>query len=164
MADVATPTDHVDYRRARFTTRLPGERLYTAAHFWLLAVDGGSAWRVGFTKFATRMLGDMVDYGFEVKAGDTLTVGAIIGWMEGFKAITDLYAVVSGAFRGSNPALEKNLDLLRSDPYGAGWLYEAAGTPEAAALDVRGYVNILNSVIDGMLAGESMPPEVSHER
>ncbi len=55
-------------------------------------------WRVGFTKFATRMLGDFVEHAFEPKVGDPVTVGQTIGWVEGFKALTDLYCVADGTF------------------------------------------------------------------
>ena len=56
------------YKRSRFSTRLPIDRRYTAGHYWLAEEEHG-VWRVGFTKFATRMLGDLVEYAFSVYAG-----------------------------------------------------------------------------------------------
>ena len=47
------------YKRARFVTRLPVDRLYSPSHFWI-AEDKAGVWRVGFTRFATRMLGQIV--------------------------------------------------------------------------------------------------------
>ena len=48
------------YKRSNFVTHLPVECLYSPSHFWLRKV-GDSRWRVGFTKFATRMLGEIVE-------------------------------------------------------------------------------------------------------
>ena len=140
------PQESVRYKRSRFSTRLPAERLYTASHFWL-ASQMPEVWRVGFTKFATRMLGELVEYGFEVKNGDAVQVGQIIGWVEGFKAASDLFCVVAGEFQGENPDLESDVGLVQSDPYGKGWLYKVKGTPEADSVDVHGYVAILDATI-----------------
>ena len=62
------------FKRARFTTRLPVNRRYTPAHYWLFEESSG-VWRIGFTKFATRMLGDLVEYDFSVTAGTVVAVG-----------------------------------------------------------------------------------------
>jgi glycine cleavage system H protein len=137
------------YKRSRFSTRLPVGRRYTASHYWLAEVEAG-LWRVGFTKFATRMLGDFVEHGFEPREGDPVTVGQTIGWVEGFKALTDLYCVADGAFVGGNPALEKDVTLADSDPYGQGWLYAVRGTPDPGATDVHGYAAMLDLTIDKM--------------
>jgi glycine cleavage system H protein len=94
------------------------------------------------------MLGELVEYGFEVKSGDPVQVGQVIGWIEGFKALSDLYCVVEGHFQGGNPDLENNIALIHTDPYGEGWLYLVKGTPEANSVDVRGYVEILDRTID----------------
>jgi glycine cleavage system H protein len=150
------PLACVPFRRARFSTRLPPDRQYTASHFWVARVeappeappDAGAAYRVGFTQFATRMLGDLVEHEFEVKTGNALRVGQVIGWIEGFKAASDLYSVIEGAFVGGNPALAHDINLIDADPYGAGWLYEARGAPEPGCVDVDGYVAILNATID----------------
>jgi glycine cleavage system H protein len=137
----------IPYKRSRFSTRLPADRKYTPSHFWLLEVGAG-LWRVGCTKFATRMLGDLVEYGFEVKPGTAVTPGDTIGWVEGFKATTDLYCVVRGTFHGPNADLERNPALMDSDPYGAGWLYSVEGEPDPAAVDAAGYVALLDLAID----------------
>jgi len=146
---VAQPDNVVLYKRSRFTTRLPADRLYAPSHFWIAQVDG-DVYRVGFTKFATRMLGDIVEHGFETKPGDSIIVGQTIGWIEGFKAVTDLYAVAEGEFLGQNPALREDITLIDSDPYGAGWLYSIRGTPEPNSVDVQGYTEILDVTIARM--------------
>jgi glycine cleavage system H protein len=137
------------YKRSRFRTRLPGDRMYTRSHFWLVEAEPG-VWRVGLTKFAARMLGDVVDLGFDVSAGDPVELGQTVGWLEGFKARTDLYAVASGSFAGPNPVLETDIDIIDADRYGRGWLYAVRGRPDPGASDVQGYVKVLDATIDRM--------------
>jgi glycine cleavage system H protein len=144
--------DDVAFNREQFRTRLPGDRLYTASHYWLKPDEEG--WRVGLTKFATRMLGEMVEYDFEVKQGEPITCGQIVGWLEGFKATSDLYAVMDGAFLKGNGALEENIGYVHADPYNRGWLYAAEGEPDAERVDVNGYAEILNQTIDRILQQE----------
>lgn len=145
-----SPTQFVYYKRSRFSGRLPADRLYTPSHFWLLQVEPG-LWRVGFTKFATRMLGDFVEHGFQAKPGDPVAIGQTIGWVEGFKALTDLYCVLDGTFVGANPAVDQDVTLTDTDPYGRGWLYAVRGTPDPNATDVHGYAALLDLTIDKML-------------
>ena len=138
------------YKRARFLTHLPEGRLYTRSHCWLLEVRSG-VWRVGLTQFASRMLGNVVEFGFSVHGGETVAVGQSAGWIEGFKAVSDIYCVAAGEFLGPNPALDSDITLLDSKPYGDGWLYEVAGLPDPETVDVMGYVAILDATIDKML-------------
>ena len=137
------------YRRSRFSTRLLTDRLYTGSHFWLQEREPG-VWRVGLTKFAARMLGDVVDVGFDVAAESTVRLGDALGWFEGFKARSDLYSVVAGRFVSGNPALDQDVDIIDRDRYGAGWLYEVEGTRDPDARDAAGYVRWLDEVIDRM--------------
>lgn len=137
----------VRYKRSRFATRLPSDRLYTASHFWIAQQDDG-LWRIGLTKFASRMLGDVVDLGFDVKPGDRIELGQSIGWLEGFKARTDLYTVAAGRFAGRNPDLDADIDLVDTDRYKRGWLYAVDGQPDADACDVQGYIKVLDETID----------------
>lgn len=145
--------DTIFYKRSRFSSRLPVDRRYTASHFWMSEIESG-VWRVGFTKFATRMLGDLVEHGFEVKEADAVTVGQTIGWVEGFKALTDLYCVIDGIFVGGNEALDKDLTLTDKEPYGQGWLYAVRGSPDPNSLDVQGYMQLLDQTIDKMRSSQ----------
>ena len=147
------PLPTVLYRRARFTTRLPVAYRYSRAHAWL-AEEPGGLWRIGLTKFAARMLGEMVDHGFEVEAAAAVHPGQILGWLEGFKAISDLFCVAEGRFAGGNPLLKTQIEVINHDPYGAGWLYRVDGTPDAQSLDVDGYQRLLDATIDRMLERE----------
>ena len=145
-----SPADLVPYKRSRFQTRLPRGRLYTASHFWLLEREPG-LWRVGFTRFATRMLGEIVEHGFEAKVGEAVKVGQTIGWVEGFKALTDLYCVADGEFAGGNPLLDADTTLIDKKPYAEGWLYELRNaTPEPNSMPVEKYTELLDATIDKM--------------
>jgi glycine cleavage system H protein len=149
VSPVGGPT--VYYRRSRFTTHLPADRRYSPAHYWLLEESSG-VWRVGLTKFATRMLGDIVEFEFTAPPGATLGVGDEIGSIEGLKAVTSVFAAGSGRFLGEGDPLRQDVTLAESDPYGKGWLYRLQGEPASDTVDVQGYVAILDATIDKMLA------------
>ena len=138
------------YKRARFSTRLPLDRRYTAAHYWLSEETSG-VWRVGFTKFATRMLGDLVEYEFSVNEGSRIALGQQIGSIEGFKALTAIYSVADGEFLGVGGDFEADITLAESDPYGRGWLYGVKGQPDPGSVDVYGYIKLLDQTIDRLL-------------
>ncbi len=138
------------FKRSHFATRLPVDCFYSPSHFWAREIEEG-VWRIGFTKFATRMLGDMVDHGFEVKTSAAIEPGQILGWVEGFKAISDVYGFLGGEFTGTNPELQTTIALINKKPYAEGWLYEACGTLDDKCVDAEGYAAILNQTIDKML-------------
>jgi len=138
------------YKRATFATRLPTPYLYTQAHTWLSS-QGTAQWRVGYTKFALRMLGELVDVQFEVAPGAAIQTGDVLGMIEGFKAISDVYAMGQGRFLLANPELATGLERINREPYDAGWLYEFCGTPDSRALDVNGYRELLDATIDRLL-------------
>lgn len=144
------PPAEIPYNRSRFSTRLIEDRLYTAGHSWLEREDG-EVWRVGFTKFAVRMLGEIVELGFETEPGATVETGQVIGWLEGFKAVTDMYSPLAGRFEGFNPAVDAEAALLSRDPYRKGWLFRVRGQPGGDCLDVHAYVALLDTTIDKML-------------
>jgi len=138
------------YKRCEFTTRLPVACHYSPSHFWLAPEEPG-LWRVGLTEFATRMMGEIVEHHFDPAPGAPISPGQVIGWVEGFKALTELFCVASGEFSGANPALKENVSLLSSDPYGDGWLYRVRGEPDATCVDAEGYRAILDGIIDRLL-------------
>lgn len=144
---------YLRYKRSHFSTRLPLLRRYTAGHLWLWEQPGG-LWRVGFTKFALRMLGDPVELEFEAKPGEAVDKGQVVGWVEGFKAVTDVFSPLSGEFVGANPALDADIELLSSALYDEGWLFAIRGEPDAETVDAPGYEAILDATIDKMLGEE----------
>ncbi len=116
-----------------------------------LEAEGESIWRVGFTRFATRMLGEAVELDFETKPGSEVETGQVIGWLEGFKAVSDIYTPLSGRFDGSNPGLDNDMEVIHADPYGRGWLFRIHGTPGDDCIDVHGYMSTLDATIDKMM-------------
>jgi glycine cleavage system H protein len=140
------------YKRSTFVTHLPAEYLYSPTHFWIAKVpEEPGLWRIGYTKFATRMLGEMVDQQWEKQVGDAVRSGEIIGSIEGFKAISDIYSIADGLFAGGNPALRDRIELVSEEPYGAGWLYIVEGQPDAKCTDLASYRTLLDSTIDRIL-------------
>jgi len=138
------------YKRSNFVTHLPVDCLYSPSHFWL-AKTGGVRWRIGFTKFATRMLGEIVEVRFEKPPGSPLSGGEIVGSIEGFKAISDIYSCAHGTFGGGNPALAASVESVGKDPYGEGWLYEVGGEPDDKCVPLEQYRALLDTTIDKIL-------------
>jgi glycine cleavage system H protein len=153
----------IRFRHAHFSARFPAAYRYAPSHFWLAPADAGAKiaadgrcshglWRVGFTKFATRMLGELVEMTLEIGPGAAVSAGQRLGTVEGFKAVSDLYAVVEGTFVGQNAAVTAEACLTHSDPYAAGWLYQVEGVPASETLDVHGYIALLTETIDRLQA------------
>jgi glycine cleavage system H protein len=141
----------VRFKHARFSARLPAEFRYSLSHYWMAPdPEREGAWRVGFTKFATRMLGELVEARYEVAEGDPVTSGQQIGYVEGFKAASDLFSVMEGKFNRGNPILEEDACIVKSSPYVDGWLYSVDGEPEETSVDVDGYVEHLGQLIEKM--------------
>lgn len=97
------------------------------------------------------MLGEMVDHGFETPPDAIVQSGQIVGWVEGFKAISDLFCIADGRFGNGNPILKEKINLIDKDPYGAGWLYMIKGSPDSKCVDVHAYQKILDKAIDKIL-------------
>lgn len=141
----------IRYQRATFVTHLPVTSLYAPSHCWL-ARHASGRWRTGFTKFALRMLGEVVEVQFDHAVGAPVEPGDILGSIEGFKAVSDLFCVGRGRFAGGNPQLLEDPEVLSREPYAAGWLYEFDGEPDSRCLDVAGYQALLDATIDRILA------------
>ncbi len=147
--------EYAKFKHARFSARFPKTYRYSRSHYWMAEDEGEPGlWRVGFTKFATRMLGELVEAEFEKKEGEPVSPGQQIGWVEGFKAASDVFCVMEGAFHGGNALLQEDACIVRSDPYIDGWLYAVRGQPEEDSLDADGYLDYLNETITRMQAQE----------
>ena len=101
----------------------PKNLRYTKEHEWARR-DGGAV-VVGVTAHAQEALGDVV-YVELPKVGDTLTAGSPFGVVESTKAVSELFAPVSGKVTKVNTALSDEPSNINSDPYGAGWIVEVA--------------------------------------
>jgi glycine cleavage system H protein len=101
----------------------PAELQYTAEHEWV-KIDGDRV-RVGITSYAQAALGDIV-YVSLPGVGDNIEAGATCGEVESTKSVSDIYAPVSGEVVEINAALDGTPELVNSDPYGEGWMFEVS--------------------------------------
>ena len=95
--------------------------LYSRSHEWVL-VDGESA-RVGITDHAQDALGQIVDVQLPL-IGDAVVAGKAVAEVESSKSVSDSGSPVSGTVVLVNELLADQPELINSDPFGAGWLYE----------------------------------------
>ena len=98
---------------------VPSDLRYTKEHEWI-RVEGDEA-VIGITQFAADQLGDIVFVELP-DAGRALQQAATFGVVESVKAVSDLYAPVSGEVSGTNDALAGAPEAVNTDPYGAGWM------------------------------------------
>jgi glycine cleavage system H protein len=97
----------------------PDDRRYSPEHEWV-RVEGSVA-VIGITSFAADELGDIV-YVELPDVGARLTQFASFGVVESVKAVSDLFAPVSGEVAEVNADLRGSPELLNTDPFGAGWI------------------------------------------
>ena len=97
----------------------PDNFKYTKEHEWV-SVDGAEA-TVGITDHAQHELGDIVFVDLP-KVGSQATKGQSFGSVESVKAVSDIYAPVSGEITAINDLLAKSPEKLNEDPHGAAWL------------------------------------------
>jgi glycine cleavage system H protein len=124
----------------------PSDLKYTAEHEWVKDPGGqpGSV-RVGITDFAQEALGDIV-YVQLPEVGEQVTAGSPVGELESTKSVSDVYAPVTGEVLARNEALESTPELVNTDPYGDGWLFEvAAGGETSELLDADAYEQLTQS-------------------
>jgi glycine cleavage system H protein len=124
---------------------LPEDLKYTAEHEWVQQGEG--VLRIGITDYAQDQLGDIV-YVSLPESGAAIAAGDAVGELESTKSVSDIYAPVSGTVSAVNEALDSQPELVNSDPYGEGWLFEVEASDEAVPdglLDAAGY----QATIDG---------------
>lgn len=97
----------------------PANFRYTKEHEWVRAENGVAA--IGITFHAQKELGDIV-YVDLPKPGVSLEKGKVLGSVESVKAVSDVYAPVSGEVVEVNDALTTAPEKLNDDPHGEGWL------------------------------------------
>ncbi len=97
----------------------PSGLKYTKDHEWI-RVEGGEAY-IGITEFAQRELGDIV-YIDIASLGKETAKDEVFGTVEAVKTVSDLFMPVTGTITELNPALDKQPELVNSDPYGEGWM------------------------------------------
>jgi glycine cleavage system H protein len=123
----------------------PQDLQYTPEHEWV-RLGSDSVARVGITAFAQDALGDVV-YVSLPTVGDLVDAGDSCGEVESTKSVSDLFAPVSGEIVAVNETLDTTPELVNTDPYGQGWMYEVKLVdPDAAKslLDVTAYQALLS--------------------
>ncbi|MGI8899936.1 MAG: glycine cleavage system protein GcvH [Nocardioides sp.] len=110
----------------------PEDLKYTSEHEWVrTSGEADSSVRVGITDFAQEALGDIV-YVSLPEPGTEVEAGSAVGELESTKSVSDIYAPVSGKVASRNETLEASPELINSDPYGDGWLFEIVPTDLAS--------------------------------
>lgn len=118
----------------------PENLQYTAEHEWVLdpGESDGSV-RVGITSFAQDALGDIVFVQLP-EVGETVSAGAVVGELESTKSVSEVYAPLDGEIVARNEALDATPELVNTDPYGEGWLFELKlDQPASGLLDAATY-------------------------
>lgn len=121
----------------------PSDLRYTRDHEWV-RLDGDEA-TIGITQYAADQLGDIVFVELP-DAGRDLEVAKAFGVVESVKAVSDLFAPLSGVVTSTNDALANEPELVNSDPYGAGWMVKlTVGDPAQVddLLDGEGYDDLI---------------------
>ncbi|RZS29827.1 glycine cleavage system H protein [Herbihabitans rhizosphaerae] len=99
----------------------PEQLKYTEEHEW--AEVKGDTVRIGITDYAQQQLGDVVFVQLP-EEGKEFAVGDSVGEIESTKSVSELYVPVAGEITTVNTALDASPELINSDPYGEGWIFE----------------------------------------
>ena len=125
----------------------PDDLKYTAEHEWVRTPgETAGSVRIGITDYAQEALGDIV-YVQLPELGASVTAGDAIGELESTKSVSDVYTPVTGEVIARNDSLDGTPELVNTDPYGAGWLFEVAvaeGGTAVEMLDASAYENLVS--------------------
>lgn len=97
----------------------PKDLKYTREHEWVRLEDGAAV--VGITEYAQGQLGDLVYFELP-EMGTELRQFEKLGEAESVKAVSDLFAPLSGEVIETNERVLESPEVVNSDPYGEGWL------------------------------------------
>ena len=100
----------------------PEDLKYTEEHEWV-SQQGPGAIRVGITEYAQDQLGDVV-YVQLPEVGQKIDAGNPVGEVESTKSVSEIFAPVSGTVTAVNESLADQPELINSDPYGEGWMFD----------------------------------------
>jgi glycine cleavage system H protein len=120
----------------------PSDLKYTKEHEWI-RVDGNTG-TIGITDFAQQQLGDVV-YVELPDVGSTMTAGQVFGTIESVKAVSELFAPVSGEVTETNGSLKDRPDAVNSKPHET-WMVKVklANSGEVASLmDAAAYETLI---------------------
>lgn len=114
----------------------PAELKYTKDHEWIKIEDNDAY--IGITEFAQRELGDIV-YIDITSLGKEIEKDAVFGTVEAVKTVSDLFMPVTATITKVNPMLDKQPELVNTDPYGDGWMVK---------------VTLKNTDVNGLLSAD----------
>ncbi len=121
---------------------IPQDLKYTDEHEWLRTPGGAEgSIRVGVTDYAQEQLGDIV-YVQLPDVGTTAAVGDAVVELESTKSVSEVYCPVAGEIVAVNEALNDAPELVNSDAFGEGWLFEIVPSDASATdslLDAAAY-------------------------
>jgi glycine cleavage system H protein len=127
---------------------VPDDLLYTGEHEW--AKVEGNRVRIGVTDYASKTLNDVV-YVTLPKVGDKVTQLKPVGTVESIKAVSELYAPLSGTVAEVNVELTTHPELVNKSPYSEGWLFELVpsdfDSERSKILDAKAYSAHLASLL-----------------
>ncbi len=126
----------------------PDDLKYTSEHEWVRSPgEAEGSVRIGITDYAQEALGDIV-YVSLPQVGESVSSGGAIGELESTKSVSDVYAPITGTVAARNEALDGTPELVNSDPYGEGWLFELVPADSAevdALMDADSYRSSVES-------------------
>ena len=125
---------------------VPQELQYTAEHEYVRRTEEDGVVVIGITDYAQDQLGDVVFVELP-KAGDRYERMQVFGTIEAVKAVSELFAPLSGEIVEINDALDADPALINTDPYGNGWMIRLRVSEP--------------SEIDGLLDAESYEKQIS---
>jgi glycine cleavage system H protein len=108
----------------------PADLRYSSDHLWARVDHASGLVHVGVTDFAQQALGDVIDVTLP-GPGEPVRAGQTCGDIESVKSVGDLIAPVTGTVRTRNDDLARTPELVNSDPYGQGWMFETEIDPSA---------------------------------
>jgi glycine cleavage system H protein len=120
---------------------IPQDLLYTEDHEYLKPAGEAGVVFIGITDYAQGELGDVVFVELP-KVGTTFKKHDVFGTIEAVKAVSELYAPVSGEVLDINQRLDGEPAVVNTDPYGDGWMIKLRMSDEgerAGLLDAAGY-------------------------
>ncbi|MBC7722057.1 MAG: glycine cleavage system protein GcvH [Pedobacter sp.] len=121
----------------------PANLRYTKDHEWV-SLEGNIA-TIGITDFAQGELGDIVYIDINT-VGQALNAEEVFGTVEAVKTVSDLFLPIAGTISKINPILEKQPELVNTDPYGDGWMVKiiVANIADVETLmDATSYQNLV---------------------
>jgi len=122
---------------------IPEDLGYSDQHEWVRS--GEDVVRIGITDYAQNALGDIVFVQLP-EVGSVVTSGDAIGEVESTKSVSEIFTPLTGTVVAVNDTLEASPELVNTDPYGDGWIYELEvedPTTVADLLDADAYAEII---------------------